>query len=76
VLGEEREHGTNYLHLIQKKDIWYKESIQNSDLDCIDKSLNIAIDSTDEDYILGKIRKDYLSKSTVTIHLIGEGWGL
>ncbi|MCF8444693.1 MAG: TIR domain-containing protein, partial [Crocinitomicaceae bacterium] len=33
--------------------------------------LNDAIDSDDEDYIMRKIREDYLSDSTVTIHLIG-----
>lgn len=37
----------------------------------IDKSLNEAIDSEDEDYIMRKIREDYLSDSTVTICLIG-----
>jgi hypothetical protein len=51
----------------------YKKKIQNeSDIDFIDKSLNEAIDSEDEDYIMRKIREDYLSDSTVTIHLIGE----
>ncbi|MNN44129.1 hypothetical protein D3C81_1584070 [compost metagenome] len=38
----------------------------------IDKSLDEAIDSDDEDYIMRKIREDYLSDSTVTIHLIGS----
>jgi hypothetical protein len=38
----------------------------------IDKSLNSPIDSDDEDYIMQKIREDYLSDSTVTIHLIGS----
>ena len=38
----------------------------------IDKSLNTPIDSDDEDYIMRKIRQDYLSDSTVTIVLIGE----
>lgn len=38
----------------------------------IDKSLNEAIDSDDEDYVMRKIREDYLSDSTVTIHLIGQ----
>lgn len=54
------------------EDAAYKEHIQiELDVDMIDKSLNEAIDSSDEDYILAKIRKDYLSDSTVTIHLIG-----
>ena len=37
----------------------------------IDKSLDVPIQSDNEDYILSKIRQDYLSDSTVTIHLIG-----
>ena len=51
----------------------YKRKIQEDlDVDMIDKSLNEAIDSTDEDYIMRKIREDYLSDSTVTIFLIGS----
>ena len=50
----------------------YKKSIQNDlDIDMIDKSLNEAINSDDEDYIMRKIREDYLNDSTVTIHLVG-----
>ncbi len=50
----------------------YKNYIQNNlGVDMIDKSLNEAIDSEDEDYIMRKIREDYLSDSTVTIFLIG-----
>ena len=50
----------------------YKKIIQEHlGDDIIDKSLNEAIDSEDEDYIMRKIRGDYLSDSTVTIHLIG-----
>ena len=58
----------------------YKDAIMNSDLDCVHKSLDTPINSTDEDYILQKIRSDYLAESTVTIHLIGlygaetRGW--
>lgn len=59
----------------------YKEDIQNLDgLDIIDKSLNESIDSDNEDYIMQRIRDEYLSDSTVTIHLIGlhgaenRGW--
>jgi hypothetical protein len=37
----------------------------------IDHSLNSAIDSNDEDYVMRKIREEYLSDSTVTIFLIG-----
>lgn len=55
------------------EDFWYKNYIQTElDVDMIDKSLNIPINSTDEDYIMKKIREDYLSDSTVTIVLIGQ----
>lgn len=54
----------------------YKKEIQNwsedNKVDMIDKSLNTPIDSDDEDYIMRKIRQDYLSDSTVTIVLIGK----
>ena len=51
----------------------YKDYIQNNlDVDMIDHSLDDAIDSDDEDYIMRKIREDYLSDSTVTIVLIGS----
>lgn len=51
----------------------YKEYIQNNlNIDMIDKSLNEPIKSEDEDYIMRKIREDYLSDSTVTICLIGK----
>ncbi|MDA3816446.1 MAG: TIR domain-containing protein [Prolixibacteraceae bacterium] len=54
------------------EDIDYKNYIQNNlDVDMIDKSLNEPINSDDEDYIMKKIRADYLSDSTVTICLIG-----
>ena len=63
------------------EDIYYKESLQDLEsLDVIDKSLNEPINSTDEDYILQVIRSDYLSNSTITLHLIGaygaeiRGW--
>lgn len=50
----------------------YKNYIQNNlGVDMIDKSLDEAIDSDDEEYIMRKIREDYLSDSTVTILLIG-----
>ena len=39
------------------EDLWYKTTIQNQlDVNMIDKSLNEAIDSTDDDYILSMIR--------------------
>lgn len=51
----------------------YKKYIQEEiEIDIIDHSLDDAIDSEDEDYIMRKIREDYLSDSTVTIFLIGE----
>jgi len=54
------------------EDLAYKTHIQTQlDVDMIDKSLNEPIDTDNEDYILRKIREDYLSDSTVTIHLIG-----
>ena len=55
------------------EDIDYKKYIQdNLEVDMIDKSLDEAIDSDDEEYIMRKIREDYLSDSTVTIFLIGQ----
>ena len=51
----------------------FKKYIQeNLAVDMIDKSLNEPIDSQNEDYIMRKIREDYLKDSTVTIHLIGS----
>ncbi|MBM9547398.1 TIR domain-containing protein [Leptospira sp. 201903074] len=49
-----------------------KEITDNLDIDFIDKSLNEPIKSDDEDYILQKIRSDYLADSSVIIFLIGE----
>lgn len=55
------------------EDAAYKTYIHdNLDVDMIDKSLHIPINSNDEDYIMRRIREDYLSDSTVTIFLIGE----
>lgn len=54
------------------EDSAYKKHIQEKlDIDMIDKSLDEAINSDNEDYIMQQIRKHYLAKSTVTIHLIG-----
>ena len=53
-------------------DIDYKVEIQSMGIDMIDKSLNEAIDSEDEDYVMRKIREDYLADSTVTLFLIGQ----
>ncbi len=51
----------------------FKKYIQKKlNIDMIDKSLDEDIDSTDEEYIMQKIREDYLSGSTVTIFLIGS----
>ncbi|ATL48818.1 molecular chaperone Tir [Chitinophaga caeni] len=55
------------------EDIAYKRYIHDYlDVDMIDKSLHEPIESDNEDYIMRKIREDYLSDSTVTIFLIGE----
>lgn len=60
----------------KKEDEWYKKTIQKwsdyNKVDMIDKSLNEPIDSNDEEYIMRKIREDYLSDSTVTIFIIGS----
>jgi hypothetical protein len=54
------------------EDLVWKQAIQrHPGINIVDKSLNVPIDSTDEEYIMRKIREDYLSDSTVTIHLIG-----
>lgn len=54
------------------EDEGYKTVIQSlENLDFVDKSLNSPINSENEDYIMQKIRSDYLSDSTVTIFLIG-----
>jgi len=55
------------------EDIAYKKYIHdNLKVDMIDKSLHEPINSDNEDYIMRKIRENYLSDSTVTIFLIGE----
>lgn len=54
------------------EDSAYKTAIQNDTrINMIDKSLNEPINSFDDEYIMRKIREDYLSDSTVTIFLIG-----
>ncbi len=57
------------------EDKYYKLEIQKmrdeGKIDYIDKSLNVKIESEDPDYVLRKIREEYLSDSTVTIFLIG-----
>lgn len=65
------------------RDLEYKQRVQAlPNLDVVDRSLNEPIDSDDEDYIMRKIREDYLSDSTVTVHLIGAysseslGWDM
>ena len=55
---EDEEYKRKISDLLQKK--------------LIDKSLDKPIDSENEDYIMEKIREDYLSDSTVTIFLIGN----
>jgi len=54
------------------EDFPYKKHIlEELKVDLVDKSLHEAIDSDDENYIMRKIREDYLRDSTVTVHLIG-----
>lgn len=54
------------------EDAVFKSAIQEMQhLDYVDKSLNDPINSMDPDYILQRIRTDYLNDSTVTILLIG-----
>jgi hypothetical protein len=54
------------------EDMPYKVALQGMGIDMVDKSLDDPIDSYDEDYIMRRIRDEYLSDSTVTIHLIGS----
>ncbi len=55
------------------EDKLYKEYIQQVlDVDMIDHSLDEAINSDDINYVMQRIREDYLSTSTVTIFLIGS----
>lgn len=60
----------------KKEDEKYKKEIQSwkeaGKVDMIDKSLDTPINSDDEDYVMRKIREEYLSDSTVTIFLIGS----
>lgn len=54
-------------------DMAYKKYIvEDMKIDLVDKSLHEPINSVDPDYIMRKIREDYLRDSTVTIHLIGK----
>lgn len=56
----------------KKEDEDYKKQIQdNPKIDYLDYSLDDAIDSNDEEYVVRKLREDYISKVTVLIHLIG-----
>lgn len=55
------------------EDQLFKNHIQNNlKIDMVDKSLNEPINSYDDNYIMRKIREDYLRDSTVTIFLIGN----
>lgn len=58
----------------KKEDIYYREEIDKlfDENDVINKGLDRVIDSNDGDYIMKKIREDYLKDSTVTLFLIGE----
>lgn len=56
----------------KKEDEDYKKQIQNNPkIDYLDYSLDDAIGSNDEEYVVRKLREDYISKVTVLIHLIG-----
>lgn len=56
----------------KKEDEDYKKYlVENYKDQMIDKSLSEPINSDNENYIMCKIREDYLSDSTVTIFLIG-----
>lgn len=58
------------------EDLAYKRYIQDHlDVDMIDKSVDAAIESDDEDYVMRQIRERHLADSTVTIHLIGAHSG-
>ena len=55
------------------EDMEYKDSIAGlPDIDYIDKSLTIPIVSEDQNYIMQRIRSDYLYDSSVTIFLVGN----
>lgn len=63
------------------EDMDYRDKVlELPNLDCIHKRFTTPINSDNEDYILECIREEYLSDSTVTIHLIGlygsddRGW--
>ena len=57
----------------KKEDSYYKrELVTKYGKQMINKSLEEAIDSEDEDYIMRKIREEHLADSTVTIVLIGS----
>jgi len=54
------------------EDMDFKESIKDlPGIDYVDKSLTAPINSDNQDYIMSKIRSEYLYDSTVTIFLIG-----
>lgn len=51
----------------------YKKEIQSWEhVDVIHRSLDVPIDSEDDDYILRQIREKHLRDSTVTVFLIGS----
>lgn len=54
------------------EDSAYKDAVEDiPGIDYVDKSLKEPINSSDQDYIMRKIRSEYLYDSTVTIFLIG-----
>lgn len=70
-----KEHSVGHETYISFKaeDHAYKTEIQSwPHLDYVNRSLDTPIESNDADYILRKIREDYLRGSTVTVFLIGS----
>ena len=58
----------------KKEDSYFREQIDGlfNKKDIINKGLDRIINSDDGDYIMRKIREDYLKDSTVTLFIIGE----
>lgn len=58
----------------KKEDIYYRKELDKlfDKRDVINKGLDTVINSENGDYIMKKIREDYLKDSTVTLFLIGE----
>ena len=58
----------------KKEDEYYKNMIVNK-LDkesIVGKSLDVWIDSEDIDYVMQRIRNEYMNNTSVTLYIIGE----